>query len=239
MSRCPGLPLTLEVIVMPEPAACRSDAGALGRLSPDPAWEFQRFLDLLTACAGPASRGSGRRAMELENVEQSFEWLRSFVADPPGPSPVARDTVWRMPTPAPTRREFIATIAAAAGGASAVHAQTPAASRWKSPVIDGHLHLRREAAANVAHMDGCGVTKAVIWRETQRWSSYARRRRSIPGGWCGRCPPTSRQPTRRRSSPRRPRTARVGFGEMKFHVAADSPEFQRMYRSPASSACRS
>ena len=66
-----------------------------------------------------------------------------------------------MPTPAPTRREFIATIAAAAG-ASAVHAQTPAASPWKSPVIDGHFHLRREAAANIAHMDGCGVTKAVI-----------------------------------------------------------------------------
>jgi 3-oxoisoapionate decarboxylase len=89
MSRCPGLPLTLEVIVMPAPRR-------LPFRTPDhwdgyrrtPAWEFQRFLELLDSVAPvPLPEGPVDATMELENVERSVEWLRSFAAKSPAPSP--------------------------------------------------------------------------------------------------------------------------------------------------------
>ena len=133
-----------------------------------------------------------------------------------------------MPTPAPTRREFIATIAAAAG-ASAVHAQTPAASPWKSPVIDGHFHLRREAAANIAHMDGCGVTKAVILAREAALEQLRGAKTQYPGRvvWAVSTDITAADAAAKLTQA--VKDGAVGFGEMKFHVAADSPEFQRMY----------
>ena len=33
---------------------------------------------------------------------------------------------------------------------------------WGSPVLDTHLHLRADADACYTHIQGCGVTKAVL-----------------------------------------------------------------------------
>jgi sugar phosphate isomerase/epimerase len=76
----PELPLTLEVIVMPAPRALpfRQPAFWEGYRS-TPAWEFQRFLELLESAApvelpeGPVDAGR-----ELANVEASIRWLRDF-----------------------------------------------------------------------------------------------------------------------------------------------------------------
>lgn len=59
------------------------------------------------------------------------------------------------------RREFIGTLAAATTAAEAA-AQTGPSSPWGGPVLDCHLHLRADGAANIVHMDGCGVSNAVI-----------------------------------------------------------------------------
>ena len=52
------------------------------------------------------------------------------------------------------RRTFLLTPAIAA-------AQAPAPS-WPNPVIDVHFHPRPTPEANAAHLDGCGVQRAVL-----------------------------------------------------------------------------
>ena len=56
-----------------------------------------------------------------------------------------------------SRREFLETVAAAV---PAFAWQGAAANEWGSPVFDLHFHLRQQPAANLAHLDGAGVTKA-------------------------------------------------------------------------------
>src|SRR6266436_610662 len=58
-----------------------------------------------------------------------------------------------------SRREFIETAAAAAA-APLFRVQSIRGDEWGSPVFDLHHHMRQSAAANVAHLDGAGITKA-------------------------------------------------------------------------------
>ena len=59
------------------------------------------------------------------------------------------------------RREFLQSVAALAA-TSRVGAQTPAATEWGSSVLDIHLHPRATVEGNLLHLDGSGVTKAVL-----------------------------------------------------------------------------
>jgi sugar phosphate isomerase/epimerase len=81
-SRCPELPLTLEVIVMPAPRSLPfRDPAFWNGYRGTPAWEFQRFLELLDhAEAVGLPDGPVDADAELTNVNRSLEWLRSFVA---------------------------------------------------------------------------------------------------------------------------------------------------------------
>ncbi len=86
-SRCPGLPLTLEIIVMPAPRDLPFRTAAFWeRFRQTPAWEFQRFLELLDNGAPvPLPEVVVDAAAELANVERSVAWLRSFVANQAAP----------------------------------------------------------------------------------------------------------------------------------------------------------
>jgi 3-oxoisoapionate decarboxylase len=81
LTRCPGRPLMLEVIVMPAPRALPfREAAFWDGYRGTPAWEFQRFLDLLHA--GPAvalPEGPVDAAAELDHVEASVRWTRQFL----------------------------------------------------------------------------------------------------------------------------------------------------------------
>jgi 3-oxoisoapionate decarboxylase len=81
VERCPSLPVTLEVIVMPEPRALPfRDRRFWNGYRTTPAWEFQRFLDLIdTAPAVPLPSGEVTPAQELENVDASIRWTRDFL----------------------------------------------------------------------------------------------------------------------------------------------------------------
>ena len=59
-----------------------------------------------------------------------------------------------------SRREFLAAVAATAIARDA--AAESAAPLWGGPVLDCHFHLRADPQSNLTHMDGCGVTNAVI-----------------------------------------------------------------------------
>jgi len=81
LTRCPGRPLTLEVIVMPAPRPLPfREAAFWDGYRQMPAWEFQRFRELLqaaTPCALPG--GPVDPAAELENVDASVRWTRQFL----------------------------------------------------------------------------------------------------------------------------------------------------------------
>src|SRR5690349_19986576 len=71
------------------------------------------------------------------------------------------DPVWRTVDCMPTiidRRVFLGS-AAAGLALPRVQAQT-AVPEWGVPVLDIHLHLRRDPDANVAHLDGSGCQMA-------------------------------------------------------------------------------
>src|SRR3954464_7029061 len=58
-----------------------------------------------------------------------------------------------------SRRAFLETVSAAVVLPAWARQGTPA-NEWGSPVFDLHFHLRPQPAANLAHLDGAGVTKA-------------------------------------------------------------------------------
>ena len=78
---CPGLPITLEVIVMPAPRPLPFEqaefwAGYRGM----PAWEFLRFLKLVGAATPAlAPHGIVTPAEERANVEASIRWTREYL----------------------------------------------------------------------------------------------------------------------------------------------------------------
>lgn len=128
-----------------------------------------------------------------------------------------------------SRRQCLET-AIAVSAATTVRAQSsPSGSPWNGSVIDCHLHLRPEVAANIAHMDGCGVTNAVILArdpsadQIQAIEQKYRQRLA----WAITTDITGPDAERRLTEA--VKQGAVGFGEMKFHLAADAPEFQRIY----------
>ena len=83
LTHCPGRPLMLEVIVMPAPRALPfREASFWDGYRGMPAWEFQRFLDLLDTAAPVAlPEGPVDAAAELANVEASVRWTRQFLSE--------------------------------------------------------------------------------------------------------------------------------------------------------------
>src|SRR5262245_48369552 len=58
------------------------------------------------------------------------------------------------------RRECMKSLLAA--GLIAPRVQAQSASDWGGPVLDTHLHLRKDADSCFTHMQGCGVTNAIL-----------------------------------------------------------------------------
>ena len=100
---------------------------------------------------------------------------------------------------------------------------------WGGPVLDTHLHLRRDADACFIHMQGCGVTHAVLLTlasDQDRAKQEMERRpkcfaRSVTGD--------PAQPDAGRVFQEALRKGAVSIGELKFHLALDSPEMRRVY----------
>jgi predicted TIM-barrel fold metal-dependent hydrolase len=125
-----------------------------------------------------------------------------------------------------TRREFLGTIAAAA--VSSAFAQAPA-SLWSGPVLDTHLHLRRDPESNIVHMDGCGVTQAVILARDNSAADLRAMQAKHPGRLVWAASSDVSSPDVEAKLTQAVKDGALAFGEMKFHVAAASPEFQRVY----------
>jgi predicted TIM-barrel fold metal-dependent hydrolase len=101
---------------------------------------------------------------------------------------------------------------------------------WGGPVVDCHHHLRRTPEANIAHLDGCGVSNFMALARFNSAETVAAIRAKYPGrilGWFASADIT--KPDAEEILTKAVKEGAIGFGELKFHVAADGPELRRMY----------
>ena len=125
------------------------------------------------------------------------------------------------------RREFLQSVAVLAA-ATRAGAQTPS-NEWGAPVLDMHLHPRATVEGNLLHVDGSGVTKAVLLtgaaaEERAKESVAAHPDRFVRFASFDMTQPEAIDRLRAAA-----KGGAIGFGEIKSQVAAAGPEMQRLY----------
>ncbi len=126
------------------------------------------------------------------------------------------------------RREFIETVAAVAAS-PVLRMQTTQANEWGAPVFDLHFHLRPAPGSNLAHLDGAGITKANLLTRGAVLEQVKALQAAAPNRftWFNSFDVT--KPEAEATLTQAVKDGAQGFGEMKFHVAADGLELRRMY----------
>lgn len=110
--------------------------------------------------------------------------------------------------------------------ASTLLAQAPP-PQWPNPVIDVHFHPRPTPEANTAHLDGCGVERAVLLTRLDREADAKAAVAKYPKRFVRF---TSMDATKLDLAVlRQSAQGALGLGEFKSHVACDGPEMQRVY----------
>jgi predicted TIM-barrel fold metal-dependent hydrolase len=114
--------------------------------------------------------------------------------------------------------------------APVVFAQSP---QWGGSVLDIHLHPKRDENGEIKHMDGCGVTKAVILGSVALQDQTKSRMEQAPGRMALFA---SVDVTRSDAIPMlraAVKAGAIGLGELKSRVAADGPEMKKVYELAA------
>jgi len=130
--------------------------------------------------------------------------------------------------PSINRREFLA-AALTAAAVRPLTAQQSAASEWPGPVIDIHSHLRQDIAGNIAHLEGAGVTKAVLLANVSASDRARAAVRDYPNRFVRFASIDVTKTDLFEAIAREAREGALGFGEIKSQVAAAGPEMQRLY----------
>ncbi|HEX4567276.1 MAG TPA: amidohydrolase family protein [Vicinamibacterales bacterium] len=125
------------------------------------------------------------------------------------------------------RREFLEAVAAAAALPSFL--RQAGNSEWGAPVFDLHFHMRPQPAPNLAHLDGAGVTKANLLTRGAALDQVNAIDAAAPGRFTWFNSYDVTKPDAEQVLTQAVKAGAQGFGEMKFHVAADGPELRRMY----------
>lgn len=127
------------------------------------------------------------------------------------------------------RRIFLQNVAAA-GLAMPLAGQESQRGEWGGPVVDCHHHLRRTPEANIAHLDGSGISNAMILARDNSADQIAAIKVRFPGrilGWFASTDIT--KPEAEDLLTKAVKTGAIGLGELKSHVAAAGPELRRVY----------
>lgn len=123
------------------------------------------------------------------------------------------------------RRQFLAhATASCAAGLAQTH------SEWGGPVLDIHLHPRRDAHSSGEHMQGLGVTKAVLLTDLRNRDRAKEEIAKQPKNliWFAATDPSQPGGLDRLRKAVTEDGAR-GFGEMKHNLAVDSKEMRQAY----------
>ena len=127
------------------------------------------------------------------------------------------------------RRAFLNSVGAAVS-ALPLAAQQEGRSEWGGPVVDCHHHMRRTPEANIAHLDGSGMSNAMILARDTSAGQIAAIRTQYPGrilGWFASTDIT--KPDAEELLTKAVKAGAIGLGELKSHVAAAGPELRRVY----------
>lgn len=126
------------------------------------------------------------------------------------------------------RRQFVGTLAGA-GMVATLKAQD-APPQWGNPVIDVHHHWRMPVELNTAHMDGAGITRALLLADASQDSQAA----AMPKDRFARYTSVNVAQQARLDANiallrKAAETGALGFGEMKSQVPVDGPEMRRVF----------
>ena len=97
------------------------------------------------------------------------------------------------------------------------------------PVFDLHFHLRAQPANNLAHLDGAGIAKANLLTRAGALDQVKAVQAAAPGRFTWFSSADITKPEAEATLTQAVKDGARGFGELKFHVAADGPELRRMY----------
>ena len=125
------------------------------------------------------------------------------------------------------RRHFVKSLLGAGIVAPYVHAQS--APVWGCPVLDTHLHLRKDSDACFTHMQGCGVTNAILLTPATEEDRAKQEMDRRPGRFARSVRTDPTLPDADKVLRDALKGGAVSIGEMKFHLALDSPEMRRVY----------
>ncbi|HLK17714.1 MAG TPA: amidohydrolase family protein [Bryobacteraceae bacterium] len=100
---------------------------------------------------------------------------------------------------------------------------------WSGPILDTHLHLRRDADACFTHMQGCGVTHAVLLTPVADQDRARAEMEKRPKVFARSVTGDPAQPETPAAFQQALRNGAVSIGEVKYHLALDSPEMRRVY----------
>ncbi len=125
-----------------------------------------------------------------------------------------------------TRRQA---IAAGLAAAFLPKARGAVSELWGGPVIDCHFHLRPGLDANYVHMQGCEVSNAMLLTRANSAEQIGQMQAKYPGVYAWAASTDITKPDAEAVLTAALKQGARGFGELKFHVAADGPELRRMY----------
>jgi hypothetical protein len=129
------------------------------------------------------------------------------------------------------RRTFLKTILPTVAAAQYASAQSDLL--WGGPVLDTHLHLRADADACFTHMKGCGVTNAVLLTPASDEERAKAEIEKRPGHFVRSVRTDPSLPDAGKVLRDALKNGAVSIGELKFHLALDSPEMRRVYEVAA------
>jgi uncharacterized protein len=124
------------------------------------------------------------------------------------------------------RRTFLKTSAAALAVGNVFSQSEP---DWGGPVLDTHLHLRKDPDACFTHIRGCGVTNAVLLTPAREEDKAKEEMAKRPGLFVRSVSTDPAQPGADEVIRKAIQEGAVSVGELKHHLALDSPEMRRVY----------
>jgi hypothetical protein len=128
------------------------------------------------------------------------------------------------------RRTFLkSTLQSTLLAAAAPRIWAQAEPMWGGPVVDTHLHLRRDADACFTHMQGCGVTHALLLTPAPDEERAKQEMEKRPGRFARSVSADPGKPDGVKAMRDALAAGAVSMGELKYHLALDSPEMRRVY----------
>jgi predicted TIM-barrel fold metal-dependent hydrolase len=101
---------------------------------------------------------------------------------------------------------------------------------WGGPVVDCHHHLRRPMDLNTAHLDGAGISNALVLARAEWTTQMEELRAAQPGRYLAWFASTDiTKPDAEKILTAAVKAGAKGLGELKNHVEAAGPELQRLY----------